>query len=511
MIKAKVFFNARICDGTGVAEIYRGYVVIGGDGRIADTGSGDPPGIYRNYETVDVGGLLLTPGFIDVHSHSDLSVFPAGGYNTKSACGVTAEIVGNCGLSAFPVSDCNREHLEELWSNYGRKIGWCDYQGYLQALREAGVRQHIFSLLGHNTLRAAAAGYEAKELTADEKNTMDILAQTAFRQGVCGFSTGLVYVPGCFAEKEEIAALLAGLAEFDPVYVTHLRSEGNRLCEALTEAVDICRAGNWRRLHISHFKTAGVNNYGKLDSALDILYNSGLDFSCDTYCYDESLTQLSVILPGEWESMPDSAITRRLQDSSAAVQLRSDLKTVLTPAKVASIRIAQTPDGMEFVGWNGRKLADICQETGISPADAVIALLRKDSVRTLAAFSSISRENMERIVLLPFCSPGSDENARAFDGSTGRGHPRGAGNPAEFLALMQKHGVPLHKAVWKLTGFAARTFRLPGIGTLAKGNSADILLWDPDKFRSTADFSRPLSPPEGMEAVYCQGELVGGR
>ena len=186
MKHGKVFFNARICDGTGLAEIYKGYVVVGDDGRIADTGSGDPPGIYRIYETVDAGGLLLTPGFIDVHSHSDLSIFAAGEYNTKNSCGITAEIVGNCGLSAFPVSDCNREHLEELWSNYGRKIGWCDYQGYLQALREAGVKQHIYSLLGHNTLRAAVAGYEAKELTADEKNTMDILAQTAFKLALIG-------------------------------------------------------------------------------------------------------------------------------------------------------------------------------------------------------------------------------------------------------------------------------------------------------------------------------------
>ena len=285
MPPGKLIGNVRVCDGSG-REPFRGAVAIFPDGRIGEVFSGDPDRAARDrHENIDGGGLLLTPGFIDAHSHSDLSVFTCPERNTKLACGITTEIVGNCGLSAFPVTGRNRDHLEELWSAYGRRITWRDYSGYQAALRACGVRNRIVSLLGHNTLRAACAGYEKKELSAAETARMRELALAAFRQGVPGISTGLLYVPGRFAGPGEVSGLLRAAAGFSPVYATHLRSEGAKLPEAVREAVEICRAAGTSRLQISHFKTAGAANRDKLAPALEMLRSSGLDVGCDAYAY----------------------------------------------------------------------------------------------------------------------------------------------------------------------------------------------------------------------------------
>lgn len=509
MSPGKLIGNVRICDGSGRREIFRGAVAVSPDGVIEEVFSGDPDRAVReSHENIDGGGLLASPGFIDAHSHSDLSVFTCPGRNTKLSCGITAEIVGNCGLSAFPVTALNRDHLEELWSAYGRKITWRDYSGYREALAKCGVKNRIISLLGHNTLRAACAGYEKKELAPAERAMMRDFALQAFRQGVPGISTGLLYVPGRFAPAGEVSELLRAVAEFSPVYATHLRSEGAGLPEAVREAVEICRAAGTSRLQISHFKTAGAANRGKLAPALEILRGSGLDVGCDAYAYTESMTQLSTILPGEWEDLPDRTITARLRSAEIRRKLVSELAESLTPERLKSVRLAGVPEGSRFRRFQGAMLEDICREAKMAPAEVIVELLAADSVNTLAAFGSIDPDNMRTVLRQNFCSGGSDENARPMDGSGGRGHPRGAGNPPRFLNILRSVGVPLREAVWRLTGLPAAQFRLPGIGLLRPGCRADILLWDPDRFVDRADFSSPLKPPDGLEAVFTGGERI---
>ncbi len=495
-----------LADGTGRTP-EPGAVLLE-DGLIAEVGH---PAAGADCEVVDCGGRgMLAPGFIDAHGHSDLSGAASPACFGKISQGFTTEISGNCGLSPFPLTECNRAHLNDLYRQYGIALDWTDLNGYRNLLQRRGVKMKLESLCGHNTLRAAVAGYAQKRLSVGQLAEMGRLLEEMMGQGALGLSSGLLYTPGCFADREELVALLRVVARRDGVYATHLRSEGAQLLEALAETLDAARAAGVRRVQISHFKTAGPSNWSKLDAALELMEQArhdGIQVGCDRYPYVESLTQLSVVAPAPWETWDDTTLSRWLADRRNEAAFR----TALTARKRdwSQVRLAST--GVSACRrFAGMPFTEIAAVRGDDPEAVVVDLLREDAAGTMAAFRGMSEENLMRILALPECCCGSDESARPVDDSIGLSHPRGFGSVPEFFRRLTAAGMPVGEVIRKLTGLPAARFGLRDRGLLRRGMAADLVWLDPERFRSGADFRNPHRPAEGVLGVWIDGCRVYG-
>jgi len=495
--------NAFIVDGTGKPG-GTGDVLVEGD-RIKD--AGQHLQAVPGSEIIDGEGLTLCPGFIDAHSHSDISILAAPEAYGKISQGVTTEIVGNCGLSAFPVNRNNREHLQELYRNYGVEITWNSFREYSAEINRRNPAVNILALCGHNTLRAAGAGYEQQELSVQQQTAIQELLNDSLRQGAAGLSSGLLYVPGKFSDTKELCRMLEILADFERPYTTHLRSEGNRLIEAIEEAVAACSASGQRQLHISHLKTAGEKNWGKLDAALVAIAQASagsLDVTADCYPYIESMTQLSMILPEPYDNMDDVAFQKFIGDEQNFAAVCARLAEY-PPRRWQTVRLVSTnADGMNaFAGTTFEQIATARQTR---PEKICMEILKADAAGAMAAFQGMSPENMKRIASLPFTSCGTDESARPEDYSLGHSHPRGFGAFPTFFALL-KDILPLEEIIRKCTSLPASVFGLKERGRITPGAYADLILFDPMHFNSPADFAAPHKPAQGIRSVWVNGRM----
>ena len=484
------------------SEPQKAEVLISTDGRILAVGG---PFIGCG-EVIDGNKQILSPGFIDAHGHSDISVLAFTGGFSKVSQGVSTEIAGNCGLSAFPLTNENREHLEELYSNYNYPLNWDDFTSYRRALAVRQSFPDVIPLCGHNSLRAAVAGYERRTLSHDQFSRMKELLSLSLAAGAPGMSTGLLYVPGKFATDGEIIELMKILADADKIYATHLRSEGDQLLESLENTLYCAAQAGLKKVQISHFKTALPQNWHKLDAAIEMMQQARRDGICvtiDRYPYTESMTQLSVVLPGIWSDMDDSTIKKKLQ----SFEERQELKKLLEQEKDANywkkVRLAST-GADKYRQYCGKLLSDISD----CPAELVVELLAADAPGTCGAFSGMSEDNLNRIMQLDFCMPGSDGNALPGDYSAGRAHPRAFGTLPRFIRKLLEFNIPIGETVRRATGLPAQTFGLTDRGLLAEGKRADLTLWNPDELTDTADFASPHTPARGIAFTMCRGEMV---
>lgn len=495
--------GAEICDGLGSTPAYRGDILIR-NGIIAEIGKIKENS--HNVEIFDADGLTACPGLIDAHAHSDMSLFAAPEAFGKISQGITTEISGNCGLSAFPVrTEKVRSHLQKLYDRYGVRISWSDFAGYADALNARHPAINAAFLCGYNTLRANILGYEDSPNTPEDWRKMRGLLSEMLEQGAFGLSTGLLYVPGVFASREELLEVARALRPFDAVYATHLRSEGKNLLESVEEAIAIAEAGS-NRLHISHLKTAKPENWHKIDAVLDRIDQSrgeGMRLTADRYPYTFAQTSLSVILPPPYDVMTDSEIQRVL---STEPQRREPLIRELEGSRSDWSRIllcctkVQIPD--EFYGLS---LETISEKTGKSPARYCVELLTGDG-GTLAAFGGMSERNLQRILADREVCCGTDETARPRDYRFGRSHPRGFGSFGRYVR-MERDVFRKEEVIRKLTSLPARIFGLRGRGVLAEGYAADIVLLDWDRYSDRADFGNPHEPCDGVVRVYVNGTL----
>ena len=477
-------------------------VLISVDGKILAVGG---PFIGCG-EVIDGNKRILSPGFIDAHGHSDISVlaYPEG--FSKVSQGVTTEIAGNCGLSAFPLTGENREHLEELYANYNYPLDWSDFNSYRQAQDKRSCSPDVIPLCGHNTLRAAVAGYEKKTLSSSQLSKMKELLSLSLEAGCPGMSTGLLYVPGKFATDGEIIELMKVLASAGKIYTTHLRSEGNQLLESLESTLCCAAQAGLKKLQISHFKTALPQNWHKLAAAIEMISEArrnGIEVTVDRYPYTESMTQLSVVLPGEWGDMDDIAIKKKLQSQEERQELVKLLEQEKTADYWKRVRLAST-GADKYRSYCGKLLSEISD----FPAQLVVELLAADAPGTCGAFSGMSSENLDRIMLLDFCMPGSDGNALPGDYSAGRAHPRAFGTLPRFIRKLLDLNISIGETVRRATGLPAQTFGLADRGSLVEGKRADLTLWDPDELTDTADFASPHSPARGIVFTMCRGKIV---
>ncbi|MGX2992800.1 N-acyl-D-amino-acid deacylase family protein [Streptomyces sp. JNUCC 64] len=512
--------------------LLRGGTVVDGTGapaRTADVGVVDgrivlpPPGRAVTAATVlDVTGRVVTPGFVDVHTHSDALAVPQETEDPSVEAlrlapllqGVTTEIAGNCGSSLFPALP---ERLPGLAGHLRVTFGLGpvppapDFAAFAAGQRPALRATHLASLVGHGTLRAGVMGFDAREPTDGELRAMCDLLDRALAQGAAGLSTGLIYPPGTYAATEEIVALAEVAARHGKPYVTHLRDEMARVDEALEEALEIAvRSG--APLQVSHHKTAGRHAWGATSRTLPRLERAraeGVDVLCDVYPYTAGSTVLHAMLPPWANEGGIGALLARLHEEPVRERIRKDIargvegwENTVGNGGWDLIAVAAAPTHPHV---QGRRIADLAAERGCDPVDYVCDLLLAEQGEVTIISHSMREDDVRRVVASPLSMIGSDGVPKP-----GRPHPRWAGSFARVLGHYARDEglLTLEAAVHKMTGLPAARFRLAGRGTVTGGAHADLVVLDPAAVRDRATFERPLSRPEGVDTVLVAGRIA---
>lgn len=496
--------NCLIADGLG-NELKKAELVFeaGKISALEDSFSG-----FSEKDTVDCGDSVLCPGFIDTHSHSDISIMLCPEATGKISQGITTEIVGNCGMSAFPVNEKNIFNLKKYYNKYGVDISWSNFQEYASELEMCRPSVNIASLCGHNTLRASVCAYENCSADSEELNSMRRTLERELSSGAFGLSTGLLYVPGKFADESEIISLLDIVANSAKIYATHLRSEGDEIESAIKEAIQLCLKSKQKKLHISHLKIAKEKNWHKFDSIIQMiesLDSVNLNITADRYPYTEGMTQLSVILPPPWDKMTDLKITEKLQSDNEYFSLLDKLRKF--PENIwEEVRLIDC-DIDEFVDFAGLRFSEISEKCGLDSPLLCMKMLRKSSPEAMASFAGMSRTNMEKIISKPYVCCGTDETDRPLSYEFGRSHPRGFGSFPEFINLRTLRN-SLSESIRACTSKPADIFGIAQRGILEKGFYADMVLFDPCELCGNADYAFPHKLSGGIEKVWVNGRLT---
>jgi N-acyl-D-amino-acid deacylase len=498
-----------VVDGTGAAPgVCDVYVA---DGLITELRpSGD---VHRGWEVVDAAGLTVAPGFIDVHSHADNAPFLESDDTSKILQGVTTEVVGNCGFSIAPVAPDRRD---ALWEVLGRVIPRCSFSGssfseFLQATDALGYVTNYAPLVGHSVLRIAVMGSEKRRPTSKELAAMCALLEESLDAGAFGLSSGLIYAPGSFADTEELVRLAECLRP-NTLYTTHMRSEGDRLLEAVNEALEVGRRANVR-VEISHHKAAGRRNWGKTrDSlrAISAARQSGLDVYQDVYPYTAGSTMLAATLPPEAHEGGEAAMLRRLEDPVALERFKTEMEcenpsfeSLVQMAGYENIVVAGTASG----AFEGESIREVAKRLDLGEFEALVHVLRSEALRVTMVVFMMEESDVARVLADEHTVIGSDGLPPGFGGKP---HPRTYGTFPRIVAryVRENRLLSLEEAVYRMTALPARIFRIADRGAIVRGRVADLVAFDADRISDDFDYRDPVRPPKGIRWVMQGGNVV---
>ncbi|GAA0926371.1 D-aminoacylase [Pseudonocardia zijingensis] len=499
-----VIAGGTVVDGTGAPE------------RVADVGitagrvdAVAAPGTLDGTR-IDADGLVVCPGFIDLHSHADFSVTGHPGADTAVTQGVTTLVTGNCGWSPFPVGDLAELRAASAFLKGELDWTWTDAAGYADAVDAARPAVNLALQVGHSALRLAAMGGAERAPSADELERMGTLLAEAAVQGVWGFSTGLIYAPGAYGDAAEVTALARVAAAHGLLYSTHMRNEADALLDAVREAVATARETGVR-LEISHLKVMGRTNHGAVTEALAIIDAArieGVDVACDVYPYTASSTTLTSRLPA-WAL--DGGVERmleRLADGPTrervAAGLRERMARDVDPEGVV---IADLPPG-PFTAARGRSVADIARDLGTDPADAALRVLAGHRGAVSIVNHAMAAADVRTVLRHPASSVASDGWELRPDGP-GRPHPRSFGTFTKVLGPHVRDGdLPLAAAVHKMTGLPAARLGMTDRGVLRPGAVADVAVLDPATVTDRSTYDDPWQLSTGVQHVLVAGDQV---
>lgn len=506
--------NATLIDGSGDPRTTAD-VALEGD-RIAAVGAGLEGAAAREIEGA---GLMLAPGFIDIHSHSDFFYHDCPSAESKVRQGVTTEVVGMCSFSPAPVDPGRRDLLEGLAKSLGSDISttWTGFGEYLKGLDGRGLSINVVHFVGHGALRLAAMGPENRAPTAKEMDRMKGHLGEAMDAGAFGYSTGLVYAPSAFSKTDELVQLATSMAAKGGLYFSHIRGESTTLVEAVNEAIEIGEKGEVG-LQIAHVKAAGRENWPKMDRALgaiDEARGRGLDVTADVYPYVAGSTMMSVLLPG-WvhdggvpkllERIADPAIRKRIIEESS----REGGRWATTSGSIGwdDVMVATCPDR----SCEGVSLAKIAEKRKRPAAEAVMDLLLEHKAAVSMVMFTQAEENVRKALRHPFVMIGSDSIGLACGEGphAGKPHPRMYGTFPRVLGVYVRENNLLtwEEAVAKMTGRPAAKLGLKDRGLVREGYAADLVLFDPKTVKDTATFENPHQYPAGIRNVIVNGEIV---
>nr|WP_055503777.1 amidohydrolase family protein [Nonomuraea pusilla] len=478
----------------------------GGDGRVASGGRAAPGG--RAVLVIDADGLVVAPGFVDLHSHADFTVLDAPEAEACLRQGVTTLVTGNCGMSPFPAHGPASQGSP---LGTGRDACLPGMDAFAAAVDAARPAVNIAPLVGHGALRAAVLGQDRRAAGRDELARMLRLLAEAAEQGAFGLSSGLIYAPGRFAATGELVALAAEAARRGLLYATHLRDEGDHLIEAVEEALSVA-ARSGARLQISHLKAMGPANHGRVASALGLLdaaRAAGVDVACDVYPYAASSTTLTSRLPA-WaldggvpallDRLADAAVRRRVLDG-----LRPAVGRTFLPEGVV---IASLPPG-PYAGRVGDSIAAIAADLGVEPAAAVLEVLAAHRGQVMIVNHAMAERDVDAVLAHPSSAVASDGWVLRAPGD-GHPHPRSFGTFARVLGrhVRERRVLGLPEAVRKMSGLPAARLGLAGRGTVAPGQVADLCVFDQDAVTDLATYADPWRYAGGVRHVLVSGEPV---
>lgn len=494
-----------VYDGTGRAP-FIGSVVVR-DGLILDVTAGHAE---ADGEIIDCTGLAIAPGFIDVHSHSDLQALE--GRREKLNQGVTTEVVGNCGFSPFPCG-CHASELRSFANGIlhgGDHWAFHSAREYFEAGRRAGLPSRVETLVGHGSLRVVQAGMSQRPLTEKELGAMLDDLDTSLSQGAVGVSTGLMYAPGSGAPREELLALCKGAARHGKLHCTHMRDYGFHLLEAIEEQLSLARESGCR-LQISHLQAVGKANRELNARAVEMIENAhkeGVDVAFDCYPYTCGSTVITQLLPQSALEGGVDALLARLADPDSRRSIAQEAaKTIANTWDEVFVSAVASEENIRCVG---RSVEEIAGERAIEPMEAVFRLIEEERGAVNILEQNQSEENLRANLAHPLAIVISD----GFY-VKGRPHPRLYGTFPEFLARSVSHPtwLPLESAIHKITGAPARRFGIAQRGELRPGYVADITVFDPKRIASRATYASPEQTPEGIVRVFRDGRdrLAAGR
>jgi N-acyl-D-amino-acid deacylase len=509
-----VIRNATIYDGSGANPV-RGGVAITGD-RIAIVGD---VAAARGQIDIDAGGLAVAPGFINMLSWAGTALIADGRSQSDIRQGVTLEIFGE-GESGGPLTPPMKQEETELQGDIKYTIEWTTLREYLDFLAKKGVSPNLASFVGATTVRVNVLGQVDRAPTPAEMEKMRGLVRQAMEEGALGVGSSLIYAPAFYAKTPELIELAKVAAQYGGMYISHMRSEGNRLLEAVDELITIAREAKIPA-EIYHLKAAGKANWSKLDDVIkkvEAARKEGLQITADMYTYPAGSTGLDAAMPPWVQEGGYKAWAARLKDPKVRQRVTREMTTPSNDWE--NLYLAAGAEGTLLVGFKseplkpltGKTLAEVAKSRGKSPEETAMDLVVEDGTRVQVVYFLMSEDNVRRQVALPWITFCSDAGSMAPEGvflksST---HPRAYGNFARVLGKYSRDEkvLPLEDAIRKLTSQPAKTLRIQQRGSLAPGYFADVVVFDPAKIQDHATFEKPHQYSTGMVHVFVNGVQV---
>ena len=502
--------NGLIVDGTG-AEPYKATLYIEGQ-KIAKISQDDS---LEAKEVIDAAGLAVAPGFMDMHTHSDVTPYCAPDFESALTQGITFHLAGNCGASMIPEAageNHGKRGTTSAKSRFGKETleyRATDFASYREEINEMGIAINFSTLIGHDRLRVETmADSKANIPTEEEMQKMEKLLDTQLAQGALGMSFGLVYIPGTLAETEELIRLAKVVAKYDGIISVHMRNEADGVFDALDEMGRVS-VESGARVHISHFKLMQPPQWGKADELLarfDEWIAKGAKFTADSYPYLAAGTGARALMPLELKKNVKLAMEYLADDEKFAEVSAEIMKNIDDYGGPACITLC--PKNGKCPEALGKNIAEIAEIYGVEPIEAYRRVMYACGCTCSARYHAMCEEDTFKIAKrmdVAVISDGHGYN-NVTVGPNGMPHPRAVGSHSRFLRLArEKQLMPLEKAVYKMTKLPATIMKLEGRGVLAEGNWADVTVFDAENITDCATFAEPGLPAQGVAYVFVNG------
>ena len=480
---------------------------------------GDLKNAQANTE-IDATGLAVTPGFINMLSWATEALIHDGRSQSDIRQGVTLEVMGE-GWSMGPWSEEMKKQQKQNQTDIQYDIKWNTLGEYLNYLQQKGISCNVASFVGATTIRAYVIGEDNRPPAPQELDSMRLLVRQAMEEGALGVGSSLIYPPAFFASTEELIALCQEASKYGGMYISHMRSEGSRLYEAVQELIRIAREAHLPA-EIYHLKAAGRDNWKKMDSVIRMVEQArreGLQITADMYLYTAGGTGLTATMPPSLQDGGFGKLRQRLQDPAVRKKLKAEMDAPTDKWENFYYAVGK-PENILLVGfrqdslkkYTGKSLAEVARIRGTSPEETAMDLIVQDSTRIESIFFLMDEANVQKQVALPWVSFGSDEGSFAPEGVFLRfnPHPRAFGNFARVLGkyTRDEKRITLSEAIRKLSKLPATNLKIKKRGELKVGNYADVVIFDPAKVKDNASFEKPHQYASGMIHVLVNGVAV---